>query len=97
MAGRKAAWPPVEFLSEPLMEIADPLVITAIGSLTGAIVILFRRSEVCLKDRDHQADRIDGLERAIYGCPVVACPNKPAWKKPDTTTLSFPTTTQTTS
>ncbi len=70
------------------MEIADPLIITAIGSLTGAIVILFRRSEICLSDRDKQAIRIDSLERAIYGCPVVDCPNKPAWKAPITTTLS---------
>jgi hypothetical protein len=70
------------------MEIADPLIITAIGSLTGAIVILFHRSEKCLADRDKQAKRIDSLERAIYGCPVVDCPNKPAWKAPITTTLS---------
>jgi hypothetical protein len=70
------------------MEIADPLIITAIGSLTGAIVILFQRSEKCLQARDKQEVRIDILERAIYGCPITECPNKPTWKAPNTTTLS---------
>lgn len=78
------------------MEIADPLVLTAIGSLTGAVAILFRRSERCLTDREKQAERIDGLERAIYGCPVQICPNKPSWRKADTTTLAHNPTTQTT-
>jgi hypothetical protein len=70
------------------MEIADPLVIAAIGSLTGAIVILFQRSEKCLQARDKQGARIDILERAIYGCPITECPNKPTWRAPITTTLS---------
>lgn len=71
------------------MEIADPLILASIGSLTGAIVILFRRSEKCLDVRQEQATRIDALERAIYGCPMQACPNKPAWKKAETHPL-FP-------
>lgn len=65
------------------MEIADPLIIAAIGSLTGAIVLLFKRSERCIEERIVQADRLDELERAIYGCPIQECPNKPSWKKPD--------------
>ena len=79
------------------MEIADPLVITSIGTLATAVAVLFRRSEVCLTDRETQAKRIDDLERAIYGCPIQACPNKPAWRKADTTTLNLPGATQTTS
>ena len=70
------------------MEIADPLIITAIGSLTGAVAILFQRSEKCLQAREKQELRIDILERAIYGCPIMECPNKPTWKAPITTTLS---------
>lgn len=79
------------------MEIADPLVITAIGSLAGAVVLLFKRSERCLTDRETQAKRIDGLELAIYGCPIQSCPNKPTWKKVETTTLQRLPNTQTTS
>ena len=78
------------------MEIADPLILASIGSLTGAIVLLFRRSEKCLDARQEQATRIDALERAIYRCPMQACPNKPAWSKPSPATqpLSrFPTPT----
>ena len=64
------------------MEIADPIILASIGSLTGAIVLLFRRSEKCLDARQEQATRIDALERAIYRCPMQACPNKPTWSKP---------------
>ena len=78
------------------MEIADPLILASIGSLTGAIVLLFRRSEKCLDARQEQAVRIDALERAIYRCPMQACPNKPTWSKPAPATQPLyrtPTTT----
>ncbi len=79
------------------MEIADPLVVACIGTLGAAVAVLFRRSEKCLTDRDTQTGRIDDLERAIYGCPIQACPNKPSWKKAETTTLQRLPNTQTTS
>lgn len=74
------------------MEIADPIIIASMGALSGAIVLLFKRSERCLDARQEQATRIDALERAIYGCPVQACPNKPKWIKPASASLTRPQT-----
>jgi hypothetical protein len=74
------------------MEIADPIIIASMGALSTAIVMLFKRSERCLDDRQEQALRIDALERAIYGCPVLECPNKPKWIKPDSAPITRPQT-----
>ena len=87
------------------MQVPESLIISAVAALglsvstlAGAIAVLWRRSETCLRDRELQAQRIDGLERAIYDCPVLQCPNKPLWKKPETTSHhGFSGNTQTSS
>lgn len=76
------------------MEIPDPFAITAIstivGTLGGAIAVLWGRSEKCLSDREVQAARIDKLEAEIYGCPVPVCPHRPKWDPPSEATTNAP-------